>query len=172
MTKIFWLEDEYGNMQSGDFDRDLIRNFSLVKSFKNIGTLIEELVQLKNTNKLKEDRIFFVLDIMLADEPIILVPEEWSGEKETYYETENGYKAGIVFCEHFLIRHGKKNFGYIPPVIFLSTYFKENVEEELNKLKNLWMQFDSSNPKLYFVSKFENNASEKLVKKLKEWANE
>ena len=172
ITKIFWLEDEYGNMQNGDFDRDLIRNFSLVKQFKQAGTLVEELVQLKNTNKLKEDRILFVLDIMLPGEVAILVPEEWSGEKETYYETGNGFKAGIVFCEHFLIRHGKKNFGYIPPVFFLSTYFKENVEEELNKLKNLWIQFDSNNPKLYFVYKFENSASEKLIIKLREWANE
>ena len=172
ITKIFWLEDEYENMQNGDFDRDLKRNFSLVKKFTQVGTLVEELIQLKNKNKLKEDKIFFVIDIMLPGEPTILVPEEWSGEKETYFETENGYKAGIVFCEHFLIRHGKKNFGYIPPVIFLSTYFKENVKEELNKLKKLWMQFDSSNPKLYFVYKFENSASEKLIKKLKEWANE
>jgi len=96
-----WLEDQPSTM--GDFAEAIRKAGISVHSFRTPGELINQLIDWRQREDDWLDHVGFLLDIQLAGQQFITCPKEW-GDSEKTVRTQNGYDAGLVFCELLYLR--------------------------------------------------------------------
>lgn len=164
-----WLEDQIHTV--ADYKNLLFKNGYNTKLYETPNQLIEFLLQEKaQEGNNYQNKYGFILDTMLIQAKYIIIPREWSKKDEVeYYKTNaDGYDAGLVFCENFILPYWKP----LPPIVFLSITNSSSSEHSnrFNTIKTKWSEkngCDTNNVKVAWLNKWD--AESELLEILKKF---
>jgi hypothetical protein len=161
MRDWLWLEDQQATVE--DLKDILVNQLKLkMKMIQTPSELINYLINARQ-NRSDLSKIGLILDVLLAAQRYIVCPSEWTGDKSPlYFQTQDGYDAGVLFYEKFVLGLNLSKTPFWsppPPVLFLTvlhTDFKET-EQRLERIRLEWAKL--------------NNVSQELskVKWLRKW---
>ena len=166
--KWLWLEDELSTVD----DISILKPIRKIHPEKitTLMELVERIIEIKNSNTDDLSNYGVILDIMIQGTPYIDIPKEWSGKEYEAVPTNNGYDAGIVFAEKFILnmfeqsneekREFKPLWNPPPPILFLTIMSSESkgTQKRLNDIKRKWAKYNGvsiEEAKVTYIRKFD-----------------